>query len=418
MPELPISDIIIGERHRKNLGDISSLAQSIQAVGLLHPIVVKPDNTLVAGERRLAAVRSLDWKSIPVTVVHNLTDTLLALKAERDENTCRQGLSPSEAVSIGQSLEEMEGAAARERQRQAGEQYGIACGKFPQAIEDTGKTRDKVGAAVGMSGKTYRKAKAVVEAAEEDPDTFGDLTKLMDTTGKVDRAYKQMQQRVKEKAVTTLLSPESLDWPSSIQLIHGDFAEVAHALEPESFDLILTDPPYPRQYLHLYELLAEQSARLLRPGGSCLAMAGQSYIPEILEMMGRHLTYHWLISYDTPGGQSPQIWTRKVNAFWKPVLWYVKGEYDGNWHGDKIASNVNDNDKRFHGWGQSESGIGKLVAEFAAIGTGRVLDPFLGGGTTAVACYRLRIPFIGIDKDLTCIETTKRRIWEEVHNGT
>ena len=40
---------------------------------------------------------------------------------------------------------------------------------------EAGETRDKVGPAVGMSGKTYEKAKAVVAAAEESPEEFGDL---------------------------------------------------------------------------------------------------------------------------------------------------------------------------------------------------------------------------------------------------
>ena len=82
MPELRISDIIIKERHRKNLGDLEPLAHSIESVGLLHPVVVTPDNTLVAGERRLSAARSLGWEAVPVTVVHNLAGTLLALRLD------------------------------------------------------------------------------------------------------------------------------------------------------------------------------------------------------------------------------------------------------------------------------------------------------------------------------------------------
>jgi hypothetical protein len=55
-----------------------------------------------------------------------------------------------------------------------------------------GKTMDRVGAAVGMSGKTFEKAKAVVEAAEENPDAFAPVVAEMDRTGKVDPAYKKV----------------------------------------------------------------------------------------------------------------------------------------------------------------------------------------------------------------------------------
>jgi len=44
-----LSDIVIGARHRKDLGDIAALAASIADVGLLHAIVVTPDNRLIAG---------------------------------------------------------------------------------------------------------------------------------------------------------------------------------------------------------------------------------------------------------------------------------------------------------------------------------------------------------------------------------
>jgi ParB-like chromosome segregation protein Spo0J len=51
---MAIADIKVGKRHRRDLGDIAALAESIKAVGLLHPIVVQPDGKLIAGARRLA----------------------------------------------------------------------------------------------------------------------------------------------------------------------------------------------------------------------------------------------------------------------------------------------------------------------------------------------------------------------------
>jgi DNA modification methylase len=40
------------------------------------------------------------------------------------------------------------------------------------------------------------------------------------------------------------------------------------------------------------------------------------------------------------------------------------------------------------------------------------LDPFVGGGTTAVVALRLERRFVGIDKDVQAIETTRGRIAE------
>ena len=61
-----IADIRIGERHRKDMGDIEGLARSIDEIGLLHPVVVRPDGTLVAGERHIKACLLLGWQDIPV----------------------------------------------------------------------------------------------------------------------------------------------------------------------------------------------------------------------------------------------------------------------------------------------------------------------------------------------------------------
>jgi hypothetical protein len=46
-----------------------------------------------------------------------------------------------------------------------------------------------------MSGRTYEKAKKVVEAARQDPATFGDLTGQMDHTGKVHQAHQELKRR-------------------------------------------------------------------------------------------------------------------------------------------------------------------------------------------------------------------------------
>jgi ParB family transcriptional regulator, chromosome partitioning protein len=68
-PTRPISSIKVGKRHRYELGDIEWLAESIEDIGLLHPITVSEDGVLLAGRRRLAACKQLGWKEIPVTVV-------------------------------------------------------------------------------------------------------------------------------------------------------------------------------------------------------------------------------------------------------------------------------------------------------------------------------------------------------------
>ena len=65
---VPISEIKVKNRVRKDLGDIESLVRSIQENGLLQPVVISSDNVLIAGERRLTAMKRLGWKEILAVV--------------------------------------------------------------------------------------------------------------------------------------------------------------------------------------------------------------------------------------------------------------------------------------------------------------------------------------------------------------
>jgi ParB-like chromosome segregation protein Spo0J len=97
----PISGIRIGRRHRRDLGDIAALASNIAEVGLLHPLVVTPDGTLIAGERRLRAVQRLGWTEVPVTIV-DLDDIVrgeLARKTPNERTSYRAKSRPSAAPS-------------------------------------------------------------------------------------------------------------------------------------------------------------------------------------------------------------------------------------------------------------------------------------------------------------------------------
>jgi hypothetical protein len=214
--KIAITDIRIGKRARKDLGDLSSLQQSINDLGLLHPIVVDSTYKLIVGRRRLAACKKLQWDTIHANVCKTLDEAAEALRAERDENTCRLPLAPTEAVAIGERLEKLERPKAKERQQAGVSPDGKAGGRgrkkrpgnFPEGNGED-RARDRVGESVGMSGKTYEKAKAVKEAAEADPDSYGDLVEQMDTTGKVDGAYKKLKERKHPKPKPSKTYPAS-----------------------------------------------------------------------------------------------------------------------------------------------------------------------------------------------------------------
>ena len=73
---------------------VEELARSIAAVGLMNPITVTQDNTLIAGLHHLEAVKLLGWTEIECTVSD--ADGLQAELAGMDENFVRAGLSHRE----------------------------------------------------------------------------------------------------------------------------------------------------------------------------------------------------------------------------------------------------------------------------------------------------------------------------------
>jgi ParB-like chromosome segregation protein Spo0J len=204
--EIPISRITVGPRHRKDMGDLESLAASMEACGLLQPVAVRPDLMLVAGARRIKAALMLGWDRIAAHVVHDLTEELDLLQAERDENTCRKDFTPSEAVAIKRDIEDRLREAAKERQREGQKRGGATggrgrsnrqvCEESAQTNGDAGKSRNQIAAAVGLSHDTLKKATAVVEAEESDPERFGPIREQMDRTGNVHAAYRKVQEFV------------------------------------------------------------------------------------------------------------------------------------------------------------------------------------------------------------------------------
>ena len=408
--QVRLDAIRVEQRSRKTFGDIQALATSIREIGLLHPPVVTPGLRLVAGERRLKAMAALGWTEAEVRVAAGLQDAALLARAELEENTCRKDLDGEEIVLQGWRVKDAFAAQAAERKREHG---GTAPGKpantdgkFPVVKQ---QTRDAVGAVVGVSGRTWEKAEAVVLAAQAEPEKYGKFVAQLRTSGKVDRAYKGVKQQ-KRKDANAALATALPDVGERYRLMCCDL--LAADIAPDSVDCIVTDPPYPEEFLPCYGKLAELAARVLKPGGSLLAMAGHMYLPRVMAELEREgLAYHWTLAYMVPG-QSARVWVRRVMQEWKPVLWFVKGEYAGPTVGDAVKSEVRD--KGHHHWGQSESGMAALVEKFTRPGD-VVLDPFLGGGTTGIAALKLDRRFVGVDVDAECIVTTKARIakWQE-----
>ena len=93
---VPVADIKVKKRVRKDMGDISALADSMKRFGQICPIVISKKNILIAGGRRLEAARSLGWRTINA-VIAEVPDELSKLEYEVEENIQRRDFTKEEA---------------------------------------------------------------------------------------------------------------------------------------------------------------------------------------------------------------------------------------------------------------------------------------------------------------------------------
>ena len=147
--EVPCERIQVGERHRKEMGDLEGLAASIAREGLLQPVGITEDFRLVFGQRRLVAVQNiLKWPTIPARVVR--VSSIVA--GEHAENEIRKDFTPSERAAIGATVE-------TELGERRGRNNPDNCPEF-QGTE----TRELAARKAGFdSYKTYERAKKVTE---------------------------------------------------------------------------------------------------------------------------------------------------------------------------------------------------------------------------------------------------------------
>jgi len=104
---IPINSLVVSALNvRRQVGDVTELAASIRAIGLLQPIVIRPAVTggfeVVAGRRRLEACRQLGWETIPA-IRRDLSDRE-ALILSLSENIQQDTLDPIERAEGVQRL--------------------------------------------------------------------------------------------------------------------------------------------------------------------------------------------------------------------------------------------------------------------------------------------------------------------------
>jgi hypothetical protein len=226
--------------------------------------------------------------------------------------------------------------------------------------------------------------------------------------GLINIAREQRKLRERERQLQDAIQAGAPHNADRYRLIHASVDRLAKILPVGSVDAIITDPPYEEEYLPVYADLARTAAKLLKPGAPLVAMIGHYHLPSILGLMAPYLNYLWIVAYITPANTA-RVFSTKALVNWKPVLVFSNGPYKGDWYADVLSNSAPD--KRFHDWGQGESGMASLIERFTQPDQ-TVLDPFCGGSATGAAALKLDRYYIGADIDEYAVAVSAKRLSE------
>jgi hypothetical protein len=89
----------------------------------------------------------------------------------------------------------------------------------------SGRVKDNISRYFGISRNTLEKEKEIVNAAEQNPELFGELVKKVDLKKiSVDKAFHEIQKQIKkDQILASIRSTNNNSSSSNVTLLNGDF---------------------------------------------------------------------------------------------------------------------------------------------------------------------------------------------------
>jgi hypothetical protein len=401
---------------------LDELAADIKDRGLIEPIVIL-NGQVLDGKNRLAACkiagvkpRFVQWDGdgSPIEWVVSM-------------NLIRRHLTPSQRAAVAHDLLPLLEAEAKERQRGSMGRGKKVAQEF--ATFSNGKASE-VAARIARSNPRY--VETIKRLAQQAPELVpkirtGELsvpiatrlsrlkpperTKILDRTQGEEINSRRLQeltrtvlnesrhQSAKEFARTTKARRDH-------GILVGDLGLLWDRLDDDSVDLFLTDPPF--DDIEGYERLAELAAAKLKPGRLCLAYTGHMRLPEVLNVMGRHLTYWWTFAV-VFGGQPVLIHSRHIQNRSRLIVAFARPPMRPAARSLADAIEGGGREKDHHDWGQGEAEARYLLTWLTEPGD-LVVDAFCGGGTIPATCKSLGRKWLASELDKATAMVARRRL--------
>ncbi len=424
---LPISSITVKEdRQRKefDLNALQDLKNSIESIGLMHPIIVHRlgnETFLIAGERRLKMITELyelggvlrfggepvKEGAIPCILFSEL-DRLTTETMEFDENFRRQNLTWQEHALAVKRLESFMIAKAEIATENgtptppptpadiAEELYQRRDGAYQAGV------RTELIVARHLDNPLVARAKTAKEAFD---------------------ILKKQEKAEKHKALAEIVGAT---YNSDVHSIHQvDCIDWMREYNGALFDVILTDPPYGidsqnfgdsarlksdheyddsyTSWIGLMTTWAELSNKITKPQAHAYVFCDIDRFHELKRLMEK---YGWnvfrtpLISYKQNSGRVPDP-TCGPRRQYELVLYAIKGRKPVQAVYPDIIPNTGDNPySDFHGAGKSTALFTNLLSRSIMPGD-RVLDTFAGTFTILRAGHALQCKVTALENNPT-----------------
>ena len=172
----------------------------------------------------------------------------------------------------------------------------------------------------------------------------------------------------------------------------GAFPEVLDDVGSETAALVVADPPW--NDLAAWSAVGPFSARVLKPGGVVLAYMGSRWCFEAMDLLSAHLDRVRLAFLPEPDDRSwdPAVNCHEAGSF---MVIMAKGAFSPSGPWSNMVEGVVEG-QRWHRYQRPLANVRHYVEAFTEPGD-LVVDPFLGSGSTAVACAQTGRSFVGCD---------------------
>lgn len=213
-----------------------------------------------------------------------------------------------------------------------------------------------------------------------------------------------------------------------IKLIQGDCLEVMATLEKESIDAVITDPPYGAKRPSAWRLAENRFSKIANNDAvytQWISLAANSMKHgaafymfacwQTMELWRQAITKAGIVV------RSCIVWDKQIHGLadvrtcyapqYELILYGSKGrlEFPGRRPVDVISVKRVGATKLLHSYEKPVELLGKLLADTVPV-SGIVLDPFMGSGSTGVACAQSNRFFIGIELDIDYFSIASSRI--------